>query len=236
MGNFDKKLERFWEIFYQHGGYTKVLTGLRNTAYIAVAGLAIGIIIGTIIAIIEVFPKYKRLPKILNGFCTFYVGLFRGSPIVVQLLVTYYVVLPLLEINIPPLNVCVLVFGLNSGAYVSEIMRGGIMSVDPGQMEAGRALGLSYSTTMLKIVVPQAIKNILPTLGNEFIALIKETSVVSFVGAADLYVAFNYIGTNSYEFMVPYLAMALIYIVMVMIIALLVRIMERSLRKSDRRN
>ena len=110
------------------------------------------------------------------------------------------------------------------------------MSVDPGQMEAGRALGLSYSTTMLKIVVPQAIKNILPTLGNEFIALIKETSVVSFVGAADLYVAFNYIGTNSYEFMVPYLAMALIYIVMVMIIALLVRIMERSLRKSDRRN
>ena len=102
MGNFDKKLERFWEIFYQHGGYTKVLTGLRNTAYIAVAGLAIGIIIGTIIAIIEVFPKYKRLPKILNGFCTFYVGLFRGSPIVVQLLVTYYVVLPLLESTYRP--------------------------------------------------------------------------------------------------------------------------------------
>ena len=128
------------------------------------------------------------------------------------------------------------VFGLNSGAYVSEIMRGGIMSVDTGQMEAGRAVGLSYSVTMLKIVVPQAIKNILPTLGNEFIALIKETSVVSFVGAADLYVAFNYIGTNSYEFMVPYLVMAIIYIVMVMIIAMFVKIMERSLRKSDRRN
>ncbi|HEY8422650.1 MAG TPA: amino acid ABC transporter permease [Thermoclostridium sp.] len=236
MGNFDRKIQKFWEIFYLHGGYTKVLTGLKNTVYIAVAGLAIGIIIGTIIAVIEVFPKYKRLPRILNGFCTFYVGLFRGSPIVVQLLVAYYVVLPLLGINIPSLNVCVLVFGLNSGAYVSEIMRGGIMSVDPGQMEAGRALGLTYSTTMLKIVVPQAVKNILPTLGNEFIALIKETSVVSFVGAADLYVAFNYIGTNSYEFMVPYLAMALIYIVMVMLIALLVRIMERSLRKSDRRN
>ena len=236
MGNFDRKIQKFWEIFYLHGGYTKVLTGLKNTVYIAVAGLAIGIIIGTIIAVIEVFPKYKRLPRILNGFCTFYVGLFRGSPIVVQLLVAYYVVLPLLGINIPSLNVCVLVFGLNSGAYVSEIMRGGIMSVDPGQMEAGRALGLTYSTTMLKIVVPQAVKNILPTLGNEFTALIKETSVVSFVGAADLYVAFNYIGTNSYEFMVPYLAMALIYIVMVMLIALLVRIMERSLRKSDRRN
>lgn len=236
MGNFGKKLERFWEIFYKYDGYQRVLTGLQNTVYIAVVGLAIGIIIGTIIAIIEVFPKYKRLPRILNGFCRFYVGLFRGTPVVVQLLVAYYVVLPLLGINLPALNVCVLVFGLNSGAYVSEIMRSGIMSVDPGQMEAARAVGLSYRVSMMKVVVPQAVKNILPTLGNEFIALIKETSVVSFVGAADLYVAFNYIGTNSYEFMVPYLVMALIYVVLVMAIAFLVKIMERSLRKSDRRN
>ena len=129
-----------------------------------------------------------------------------------------------------------IVFGLNSGAYVSEIMRSGILSVDPGQLEAARALGLSYGVSMMKVVVPQAIKNILPTLGNEFIVLIKETSVVSFVGAADLYVAFNYIGTNSYEFMVPYLVMALIYIVLVMFIAMLVKLMERSLRRSDRRN
>lgn len=236
MGNFDKKLAKFWEIFYENDGYTKVLTGLENTLYIAIVGLAIGIIIGTLIAIVEVFPKYNRLSKILNSFCTFYVGLFRGTPVVVQLLVTYYVILPLIGVNMPALSVCVLVFGMNSGAYVSEIMRGGIMSVDPGQMEAGRALGLSYSVTMLKVVVPQAVKNILPTLGNEFIALIKETSVVSFVGAADLYVAFNYIGTNSYEFMVPYLVMAIIYIVLVMIIALLIKTMERSLRKSDRRN
>jgi len=236
MGNFDKKLAKFWEIFYKNNGYTKVTTGLKNTLYIAIAGLAIGIIIGTIIAAIEVYPKYRRLPKILNGICNFYVGLFRGTPIVVQLLLAYYVILPLLGINIPSLNVCVLVFGLNSGAYVSEIMRGGIMSVDPGQMEAGRAIGLSYGVTMMKVVVPQAIKNILPTLGNELIALVKETSVVSFVGAADLYVAFNYIGTNSYEFMVPYLVMALIYIILVMVIALLVKSMERSLRKSDRRN
>ena len=127
-------------------------------------------------------------------------------------------------------------FGLNSGAYISEIMRGGIMSVDRGQMEAGRALGLSFSVSMMKIVIPQAVKNILPTLGNEFIALIKETSVVSFVGAADLYVAFNYIGTNSYEFMVPYLAMAIIYIVIVMLITLGIKLMERGLAKSDRRN
>lgn len=151
-----------------------------------------------------------------------------------QLLVVYYVALPLMQINMSPINVCILVFGLNSGAYVSEIMRGGILSVDPGQMEAGRAVGLSYGVTMTKIVVPQAVKNILPTIGNEFIALIKETSVVSFVGALDLYVAFNYIGTNNYEFMIPYLVMALIYIFLVMIISTLVKRMERSLRKSDR--
>ena len=236
MGNFDKKLEKFWDIFYEHQGYVKVITGLENTLKIAVVGLAIGIVIGTLIAIVRVLPKYRTLPRVLNGFCTFYVGLFRGTTIVVQLLVAYYVALPLLGVKMTALNVCILVFGLNSGAYVSEIMRSGILSVDPGQMEAGRALGLSYRVTMMKIVVPQAVKNILPTLGNEFIALIKETSVVSFVGAADLYVAFNYIGSNSYEFMVPYLVMALIYIVLVAIAALLVRLMERSLRKSDRRN
>jgi polar amino acid transport system permease protein len=236
MGNFDRKLEKFWQIFIDYDGYQRVLTGLQNTLYIAIVGLALGIIIGTIIATVKVFPKYKRLPRILDGICSFYVGLFRGTPVVVQLLVAYYVILPLLGINLPSLSVCVLVFGLNSGAYVSEIMRGGILSVVPGQMEAGRAIGLSYSVTMFKVVVPQAIKNILPTLGNELIALVKETSVVSFVGAADLYVAFNYIGTNSYEFMVPYLVMAVIYIVIVFVIALLIKAMERSLRRSDRRN
>ena len=174
------------------------------------------------------------LAKILDRLARFYVALFRGTPIVVQLLVTYYVILPMMAINLSPISVCVLVFGLNSGAYVAEIMRSGLLSVDTGQMEAGRALGLSYRKTMIEIIVPQAVKNILPTLGNEFIALIKETSVVSFVGALDLYVAFNYIGTNNYEFMVPYLVMALIYILLVMIITGLVRLMERSLRKSDR--
>ena len=236
MGNFDKKLERFWEVFIEHNGYVKVLTGLQNTVWIAVAGLAIGILIGTMIAVVRVMPKTNRLARFLDGLCVFYVALFRGTPIVVQLLVAYYVALPLIGVNIPALQVCVIVFGLNSGAYVSEIMRGGILSVDPGQMEAGRALGLNYRVTMLKIVVPQAVKNIVPTLGNEFITLIKETSVVSFVGAADLYVAFNYIGSNNYEFMVPYLVMALIYIVLVAVAALIVRQLERSLRKSDRRH
>ena len=136
--------------------------------------------------------------------------------------------------NLPSVVVAVIVFGLNSGAYISEIMRGGILSVDPGQMEGGRSLGLGFSVAMTKIVIPQAIKNILPTMGNEFITLIKETSIVSFIGAVDLYKAFNNIGTNTYEFMVPYIVMAMIYIVLVLIISMLIKLMERSLRKSDR--
>ncbi len=236
MGDFAKKIDTFLDVFINQNGYVKVLNGLQNTLLIAVLGLVIGIIIGTIIAIVRVIPKYKVLPRILNGFCSFYVGLFRGTPLVVQLLVFYYVLLPLLGIRISGVNVAILVFGLNSGAYISEIMRSGILSVDHGQMEAGRAVGLGYWTTMLKIVIPQAVKNILPTMGNEFIALIKETSVVSFVGALDLYVAFSNIGSNSYEFMVPYLVMALIYIILVLIISAGIRLMERSLRKSDRRH
>ncbi len=234
--SFARKLEKFKEIFVEQDGYKMVLRGLKNTLLIAILGLIIGILIGTVIATIRVIPKYKVLPRILNAICSFYVGLFRGTPIVVQLLVFYYVALPILNAHMTGVQVAIWVFGLNSGAYISEIMRSGILSVDAGQMEAGRAVGLSFGTTMVKIVIPQAVKNILPTLGNEFIALIKETSVVSFVGAADLYVAFNYIGSNSYEFMVPYLVMAIIYIVLVLIISLGIKLMERSLRKSDRRN
>jgi polar amino acid transport system permease protein len=234
MGNFGQKVDKFIDIFANQNGYVRVVAGLKNTLLIAVLGLIIGILIGTLIATVRVIPKYKTLPRVLNGFCSFYVGLFRGTPMVVQLLVFYYVMLPLLGVKMSGIQVSIMVFGLNSGAYISEIMRSGIMSVDPGQMEAGRAVGLSFGTTMLKIVIPQAVKNILPTLGNEFIALVKETSVVSFVGAADLYVAFNYIGSNSYEFMVPYLVMALIYIVLVLIISAGIKLMERSLRKSDR--
>ena len=236
MGNFDQKVNKFLEIFLEEGGYVKVIEGLQNTLLIAVTGLLIGILIGTVIATVRVLPKYKLLPRVLNGICSFYVALFRGTPIVVQLLVFYYVLLPIIGWKITGVQVSMLVFGLNSGAYISEIMRSGIQSVDPGQMEAGRAVGLSFGVSMTKIVIPQAVKNILPTLGNECISLIKETSVVSFVGAADLYVAFNYIGSNSYEFMVPYLVMALIYIVLVLLISLLVKLMERSLKKSDRRN
>ncbi len=246
MGNIGLKIETFIENFITYNGYLEVLEGLKNTLLIAVMGLLIGIVIGTLIATVRVIPKYKVLPRILNGICSFYVALFRGTPMVVQLLVFYYVMLPLLNdlvlnplgfaLNLSGVSVSVIIFGLNSGAYISEIMRSGILSVDGGQMEAGRAVGLSFSVTMIKIVIPQAVKNILPTLGNEFITLVKETSIVSFVGATDLYVAFNKMGSSSYEFMIPYLVMAMIYIILVLIISLGIKIMERSLRKSDRRN
>ena len=236
MQSFDHKVEKFKEIFIEQNGYVKVIQGLQNTLLIAISGLLIGIVIGTLIATVRVIPKYQLLPRVLNGFCSFYVGLFRGTPIVVQLLIFYYVLMPLLGFRMSGVEVSILVFGLNSGAYISETMRSGILSVDGGQMEAGRAMGLSFTTTMIKIVIPQAIKNILPTIGNEFISLVKETSVVSFVGALDLYVAFNLIGTNSYEFMVPYIVMAFIYIILVLIISGGIKLMERSLRKSDRRN
>ncbi len=236
LETFPMKVEKFIEIFIEQNGYVKVVEGLQNTLLIAVTGLIIGIVIGTLIATVRVLPKYKLLPRVLNAICSFYVALFRGTPMVVQLLVFYYVLLPIIGWRISGVQVAILVFGLNSGAYISEVMRSGIQSVDPGQMEAGRAVGLGFGTSMMKIVIPQAVKNILPTMGNEFIALIKETSVVSFVGVTDLYVAFNTIGSNSYEFMVPYLVMAIIYIALVLVISLLIKLMERSLKKSDRRN
>lgn len=234
MQNFDKKIDVFLTTFIDNGGYNQVLTGLKNTLIIAVLGLIIGIVLGTLIATVKVVPKTNPVIRVLDKLCSFYVSLFRGTPMVVQLLVFYYVLMPIMGVRLDPVTVSFVVFGMNSGAYVSEIMRAGILSVDPGQMEGGRSVGLSYSTTMMKIVIPQAVKNILPTLGNEFISLIKETSVVSFVGAMDLYVAFNRIGSNNYEFMVPYLVMAAIYIVLVLIISMLIKLMERSLRKSDK--
>ncbi len=233
--NLGYKFEVFIELFFEKGGWQRVVgEGLRNTLLIAILGLAIGIVIGTLIAVVRVMPKYSRLPRILNGICSFYVGFFRGTPIVVQLLISYYVLFPILGVSIDSLTTCILVFGLNSGAYVSEIMRGGINSIDIGQLEAGRAVGLPYSTAMIKIVIPQSIKNILPTLGNEFIALVKDTSVVSFVAAVDLYKTFTEIGNVRYEYLVPYLAMAIMYIVLVMIISFGVKLMERRFKRNER--
>lgn len=233
--DFAGKFKVFWELFIEKEGWVRVVkVGLVNTLLIAILGLLIGIVIGTLIAAVKVMPKYKRWARILDRICTVYVGFFRGTPLVVQLLITYYVMWPLLGVAVSSLNTAIIVFGLNSAAYVSEIMRSGILSVDPGQMEAGRAVGLSYSTTMIQIVIPQAVKNILPTLGNEFITLIKDTSVVSFVAATDLYKTFTEIGNVRYEYFMPYLAMAIVYIILVLLISWGIKIMERSLRKSDR--
>lgn len=232
---FAKKIDIFWTTLIDKGAYVKVLTGLKNTVTIAVVGLLIGILIGTLLAVVKVVPKTNIIHKTLDKIATAYVAFFRGTPIMVQLLLGYYILFPLMGIKLNSLVVCIIIFGLNSGAYVSEIMRSGILSVDPGQMEAGRAIGFGYGRTMMRIIVPQAVKNILPTIGNEFIALIKETSVVNFVGAMDLYNAFSYIGSANYEFMVPYLAMALIYIAMVLLITLLIKLTEKRLRASDKR-
>lgn len=229
------KWQIFYEAFFVQNGYKTFIEGLKNTALIAVLGLFIGFFIGALIAVVKITPVNNWLFKVLRAIGNVYVAVFRGTPIVVQLLLVHYVLFPLAGINIPPFAEGFITFGLNSGAYISEIMRGGILSVDKGQMEAGRSLGMGYVTTMVRIVLPQAIKNILPTLGNEFIALIKETSVVSFITVVDIYKAFQSIANSTYEYIVPYLMLALVYLVLVLLITLLVKLIERRLRASDRR-
>ena len=235
MNTFTQMWNEFIKQFITLRGYENVLKGLWATLQIAVIGLLIGIAIGTLIAVVRVMPKYKLLPRILDKICICYIELFRGTPMVVQLLIGYWVLLPLMGITVNSgIPVAMVVFGLNSGAYVSEIMRGGINSVDAGQLEAGRAVGLTYATTMLKIVVPQAIKNILPTLGNEFIVLIKETSIVSFIAVTDLYKSFKQLGDPTYNYTMPYLMLALTYLVMVLLISWGVKALETRMKKSER--
>lgn len=228
-------MKEFIKQFITNKGYESVLDGLLITIEIAVFGLLIGIVIGTLIGVVRVMPKYKLLPRILDKICVFYLEIFRGTPMVVQLLIGYWVLLPALGISVNSgVPVAIIVFGMNSGAYVSEIMRGGINSVDIGQLEAGRAVGLPYSVAMIKIVIPQAVKNILPTLGNEFIVLIKETSVVSFIAVTDLYKSFKQLGDPTYDYVVPYLMLALTYLVLVLLISFGVRTLEKKLKKSER--
>ena len=225
----------FIEQLITKGGYKTVLSGLLATIEIAVGGLIIGIILGTLIAVVRVMPKYKVMPRILDRICDVYVAFFRGTPMTVQLLVGYWVLLPAIGLRLDAVVVAIIMFGLNSGAYVSEMMRSGIQSVDIGQLEAARAVGLPYSTAMIKIVIPQAIKNILPTLGNEFIVLIKDTSICSFIAVTDLTKAFKNIADANYEYVVPYLSLAAVYLVLVLGITLLVKVMERRLNRSDRK-
>ena len=235
MINWTEEWNSFYKQFITLGGYKRLFDGISATIEIAVFGLIIGIFIGILIAIVAVMPRYKLLPKILDKICKIYVAIFRGTPMVVQLLVGHYLLLPLLGINVSGVLEAIIIFGLNSGAYVSEIMRSGIQSVDAGQLEAGRALGLSFWSAMGKIVIPQSIKNILPTLGNEFISLIKETSVVSFIAITDLTKALKLIGDATYHYFMPYIMLALIYLVIVLLITWGIKVMERRLARSDRK-
>lgn len=228
-----------WQIFYRQffelEGYRNVLAGLKNTALIAVIGLLIGMVIGCLLATTKIIPQKNKFVGFLSGIASVYVAIFRGTPMVVQLLLIHFVILPAMGVHLPLLMEAILAFGLNSAAYVSEIMRGGILSVDIGQTEAGRALGLTYGKTMTKIVLPQAIKNVVPTLGNEFIALLKETSVVSFITIVDLTKSFQNIANSTYEYIVPYIVLALIYLVLVLIVTGVIKLLERRLRASDKR-
>lgn len=227
-----------WNVFYNQlvnrQGYKLLTTGMVTTLEIAILGLVIGFVLGTIIAFIKVAPKYKRGIRILSRIGDVYVAIFRGTPIVVQLLIGYFVIAPLLGTSVNAIVVSILVFGLNSAAYMSEMIRGGILSVDPGQLEAGRALGLTFVEGMLKIVLPQSVKNILPSLGNEFISLIKETSVVSFIAVVDLTKAYKTMADATYEYIIPYLMLALTYLILVMIVTIIMGAIEKRFKKNER--
>lgn len=227
-----------WEIFWSKitkGSYKLILEGLKTTAIIAVVGLVIGIVLGSLLALVKLLPGKKWFHRLPGRVADIYIALFRGTPMVVQLLIIHFILRPALGwTSLPGLWEATIAFGLNSGAYVSEIMRGGILSVDKGQMEAGRALGMSYPRTMWMVVLPQAVKNVVPTLGNEFITLLKETSVVSFIAVMDVTKAFQTIANSTYEYIVPYLMLALVYLVLVLGVTALVRFLERRMRAGDR--
>jgi len=231
-------VQRQWEIFVRsfvdNGGYKNVLLGLKNTAYIAVFGFIIGVVIGLLIALVRAGAKQNKFLLGLSKVGNVYVGFFRGTPIIVQLLIIYYILFPLIGLSADKLAVAIITFGLNSGAYVSEIIRSGINSVDKGQLEAGRSLGLSFPSAMFRIVIPQAIKNSLPALGNELIALVKDTSVAGFIAVTDLTQAFKLIGSSSYAYTIPYLMLALFYLVIVLALTLLIKLLERRLSKSEK--
>ena len=235
--------ERFKEVMIDGDRYKFIVDGLKNTFTITFGALAIGIVLGIVVAAIRTsFDKNRESMKLrggigyyilafFNGVCKFYLTVTRGTPVVVQLMISYFVIFSAADDGVP---VAIFAFGINSGAYVAEIFRAGIMSVDHGQFEAGRSLGFNYFQTMRFIVIPQMFKAVLPTLCNEFIALLKETSVAGYVGVIDLTKAGNTIAGRTFEYFIPLISVAVIYLVMVMILSWLVGILERRLRKSDR--
>lgn len=231
---------RFYRSLIYGNRYEMYIEGLKNTLMLTFFALMIGIVLGVIVALIRVTwdkngSEMTGMPKVVlgigNAICQVYLTVIRGTPVIVQVMIMYFVVF---VSSRNKLLIGSLSFGINSGAYVAEIIRGGIMSVDAGQMEAGRSLGFGYVPTMQFIILPQAFKNVLPTLANEFIVLLKETSVAGYVGLTDLTYAGNIVGGNSYDYLFPLLVTAIIYLIMVMFFTFLVGKLERRLRNSER--
>ena len=214
------------------------MEGLGRTIVMALGAVLVGLFLGTLVAVIKVNKVYAKKPGILlkigDWLCDFYLTVIRGTPAVIQLLIAVNVIFAAAPIS-SSLYVAIVAFGVNSGAYVAEIIRAGIMAVDRGQMEAGRSLGLSNGMTMQKIILPQAVKNILPAMGNEFITLIKETAVVGYVAVEDLTKMAELIQSRTYQPLVPLLLSALIYLALVMLLSAALKKLERRLARSDNR-
>lgn len=222
----------FYQNFIQDDRWKYIVEGLGNTLKITFFAVLIGIILGFLIAVIRsTYDKTHRL-GFLNALCKIYLAVIRGTPVLIQLLIIYFVVFGSMKID--KILVAVMAFGINSGAYVAEIFRSGIMSIDNGQFEAGRSLGFNYTQTMIYIIMPQAFKNVLPALCNEFIVLLKETSVAGYIAIQDLTKGADIIRSRTYSAFMPLIAAAIIYLVMVMIFTYFVQKLERRLRSSDR--
>jgi polar amino acid transport system permease protein/polar amino acid transport system substrate-binding protein len=224
--------DEFYRNFIEENRWTYLAKGLGTTLAITALSLVLGLIIGFIVAIIRCTAATTGKLKLIDGICRIYLSIMRGTPVMIQLMIIYFVLL--LPLGIEKFVAAVLCFGINSGAYVAEIVRGGIMSIDGGQHEAGRSLGLGYVPTMCYIIVPQAIKAILPSLANEFIALLKETSVAFYIGVADLTQGGLKIRSITYSNFMPLIAIAIVYLILVLGLSYLVSLLERRMRKSDR--
>ena len=223
--------ERFILNFVTDDRWVYIVDGLKVTLEVTFLAVLIGIVLGLLVAIIRsTYEKTHKL-KILNFICQIYITVIRGTPTVVQLLISYFVVFASMDVS--KVFVAVMAIGMNSGAYVAEIFRSGIMSIEEGQFEAGRSLGFNYVQTMRYIIMPQAFKNVLPALGNEFIVLLKETSVSGYIALQDLTKGGDIIRSRTYDAFMPLIAVALIYLVMVLIFSRLVALLERRLRNSD---
>ena len=231
----------FNQSFIEDDRWLYIVKGLRVTITVAICALILGVIIGIIVAVIRSAHDQKRGKKknfsslvlgILDFLCRIYLTVIRGTPMMVQLLIMYFVIF---ASTTNTELVAILAFGINSGAYVAEIIRGGIMSIDAGQMEAGRSLGLNYVKTMRFIIVPQAIKNILPALGNEMITLLKDTSLVTVIGLKDMVKGALIMQGRTYQAFMPLVVVAIIYLVLVIILSKILSMFERRMRESDRR-